>query len=100
AGGIRRAALRLEQPMSRFRRSEIDPKQVHATLRRHMLADGYPIVVDLEQSRESWLRDLVTGKLYLDFFSFFASNPIGFNHPSMLEDEIQRRLARVSTTKV
>src|SRR6185295_11439796 len=88
------------QPMSRFRRSEIDPQQVHATLRRHMLADGYPIVVDLEQSRESWLRDLVTGKLYLDFFSFFASNPIGFNHPSMLQDEIQQRLARVSTTKV
>jgi L-lysine 6-transaminase len=65
-----------------------------------MLVDGYPIVVDLEQSRESWLRDLVTGKRYLDFFSFFGSNPIGFNHPSMLEDEIQQRLARVVTTKV
>jgi L-lysine 6-transaminase len=83
-----------------FRRSEIAPAEVHATLRRHMLVDGYPIVVDMENSRRSWVRDLVTGKDYLDFFSFFASNPIGFNHPSMLDDETQQRLARVGTTKV
>jgi L-lysine 6-transaminase len=65
-----------------------------------MLIDGYPIVVDLEKSQRSWVRDRVTGKDYLDFFSFFASNPLGFNHPSMLDAETQARLARVATTKV
>lgn len=79
---------------------DVEPARVHETLRRHMLVDGYPIVVDLEHSRRSWVRDRITGKDYLDFFSFFASNPIGFNHPSMLDDDIQERLARVATTKV
>ncbi len=83
-----------------FRRSGIPALKVHDTLRRHMLVDGYPIVVDMENSQRSWVRDLATGKDYLDFFSFFASNPIGFNHPSMLDDETQQRLARVGTTKV
>jgi len=83
-----------------MRHTEIPPDRVHETLRRHLLADGYPIVVDLEHSRKSWVRDRITGQDYLDFFSFFASNPIGFNHPSMLGDDIQQRLARVATTKV
>lgn len=83
-----------------MRHTEIPPDRVHETLRRHLLVDGYPIVVDLQNSRRSWVRDSVTGKDYLDFFSFFASNPIGFNHPSMLDDDIQGRLARVATTKV
>lgn len=65
-----------------------------------MVIDGYPIVVDLEKSQRSWVRDRVTGKDYLDFFSFFASNPLGFNHSSMLDEETQARLARVATTKV
>ncbi len=65
-----------------------------------MLVDGYPIVVDLEKSQESNLRDLVTGKEYLDFFSFFASNPIGFNHPSMREPEALERLYSVAVQKV
>src|SRR6187200_1233820 len=83
-----------------MRHTEIPPDRVHETLRRHLLVDGYPIVVDLEHSRRSWLKDRVTGKDYLDFFSFFASNPLGFNHPEMLGAEIQERLARAATTKV
>lgn len=78
----------------------VEPASVHATLREHLLADGYPIVVDLEKSRGSYVRDAITGRDYLDFFSFFASNPLGFNHPRMLEADIQSRLARVATTKV
>lgn len=65
-----------------------------------MLVDGYPIVVDLEKSQESWLRDLVTGKEYLDFFSFFATNPIGFNHASMRDEDALKRLYEVAVQKV
>ncbi len=83
-----------------FVRSEVPADKVHETLRRHMLADGYPIVVDMEKSSRSWVRDLVSGKEYLDFFSFFASNPIGFNHPGMLDRDCLDRLARVGVTKV
>lgn len=90
----------LSRQLSAMQHRDIAPDQVHETLRKHMLVDGYPIVVDLEHSRRSWVRDRISGKDYLDFFSFFASNPIGFNHPSMLDDDIQERLARVATTKV
>ncbi|MDX2054038.1 MAG: L-lysine 6-transaminase [Polyangiaceae bacterium] len=83
-----------------LKRSAIAPEDVHSTLAQHLLVDGYPIVIDFEHSRGSYLRDAISGREYLDFFSFFASNPIGFNHPSMVEPETQARLARVATTKV
>lgn len=83
-----------------FRRSDISAENVHDTLRQHMLVDGYPIVVDLEHSTESWLTDLKSGRRYLDFFSFFASNPIGFNHPSMRDEDVISRLSKVAVQKV
>ncbi len=83
-----------------FRRSRIAPSDVHDTLRRHMLVDGYPLVVDLEKSHGSWVVDAISGRELLDFFSFFASNPIGLNHPGMLEKETQERLARAALVKV
>lgn len=83
-----------------FEPSRISADSVHATLQRHMLVDGYPFVVDLEGSHGSWVRDSKTGLEYLDFFSFFASSPIGFNHPRMRDPEIQSRLMRAATTKV
>jgi L-lysine 6-transaminase len=70
----------------------IEPKSVHETLRRHQLADGYPFVFDLEKSHGSWLHDARTGEEYLDFFTCFASWPIGYRHPRMREDEFVREL--------
>jgi L-lysine 6-transaminase len=83
-----------------FRRQRIEPKDVHATLGRHMLVDGFPIVVDLEASRPQWVRDAVTGKDYLDFFSFFASNPLGINHPALVDEETTERLRVAAINKV
>jgi len=65
----------------------IDPKSVHETLRHHQLVDGYPMVMDLEKSQGAWLHDAVTGQAYLDFFTCFASWPIGYNHPATREPE-------------
>ncbi|MBX3231782.1 MAG: L-lysine 6-transaminase [Labilithrix sp.] len=83
-----------------FRRSEIQSAAVHDTLRRHILVDGYPLVVDLEKSRGSLVRDALTGKDLVDFYAFFASNPLGFNHPGLLDERTQERLRAVSTVKV
>jgi L-lysine 6-transaminase len=78
----------------------IPPGAVHETLRRHLLALGYPIVLDLEQSHGSYAVDALTGARYLDFASFYGSNPLGYSHPGMLERETQARLARAATMKV
>jgi L-lysine 6-transaminase len=78
----------------------IPPGAVHDTLRRHLLALGYPIVLDLEKSHGAFAVDALAGDEYLDFASFYGSNPLGYNHPGMLEPEAQRRLACAATMKV
>ncbi len=75
-------------------------EHVHDTLARHLLVDGYSFVIDLEASHGSFIVDRVSGREYLDFFSFFASNPLGFNHPRMLEGDVQERLRRAATTRI
>ncbi len=61
---------------------------VHDLLRRHLLADGYELVLDLERSSGSTLVDARDGAAYLDLFTFFASNALGMNHPSLTRDPV------------
>jgi L-lysine 6-transaminase len=77
----------------------IGPGSVHEAIGAHMLADGYDIVLDLEKSRGSYLHDARAGKRYLDFFTCFASSPIGFNHPKMTTPEFVEKLGRVAVNK-
>ncbi|MGE5176091.1 MAG: L-lysine 6-transaminase [Hyphomicrobiales bacterium] len=74
----------------------IDPEQVHATLAKHMLADGFDFVLDLEKSEGVWLYDSRGKKKLMDFFSFFASNPVGMNHPGLKAPEFQARLLKAA----
>ena len=62
------------------------PGIVRQTLGRHLLTDGYEVVIDLEKSHGSWIVDGETGKEYLDMFSMFASMSVGYNHPFLLEN--------------
>lgn len=71
------------------------PQDVHTALGRWMLADGMPIVLDLEKSRGSWLHDGREGRRYLDFFGCFGSTPIGWNHPALTDDKWLRSVAHV-----
>ncbi len=78
----------------------IDPKNVHATLERHQLADGYSLVMDLEKSRGIYLHDSRSGKDYMDLFTSFASWPIGFAHPMMADADFREQLQIAALTKV
>ncbi|MCJ7726822.1 MAG: L-lysine 6-transaminase [Acidimicrobiia bacterium] len=78
----------------------IGPDAVHATLKKYQLADGYPVVLDLERSEGVWMHDAVSGKKYLDAFSFFASWPMGYRHPMLEDAGFQQELLRAATTKV
>ena len=57
---------------------------VHERLAKHILADGYPIVMDMDKSHGSYVVD-ENGVEYLDMFSMFASIAIGYNHPHLME---------------
>ncbi len=59
-------------------------QSVKQILGRHILADGYDFVMDVEKSHGSWLVDKTEGKEFLDVFSMFASSPIGYNHPYLM----------------
>ena len=77
-------------------RTIIAPDQVHATLARHMLADGYDIVLDLEKSQGRRLYDSRGRRTFLDMFSCFATFPLGLNHPKMAESTFVARLTRAA----
>ncbi|MDT4915698.1 MAG: L-lysine 6-transaminase, partial [Pseudonocardiales bacterium] len=85
--------------MSTVRAGELAPGQVHETIARHMLADGYEFVLDLAASRGATLVDARDGAQYLDLFTFFASSALGMNHPALTSDEAQREFAAVAANK-
>jgi len=76
----------------------IDARNVHATIGKYMLADGMDQVIDLKKSHGSWLVDARDGKEYLDLFSMFASMPVGYNHPTLLEN--RERIAAAALNKI
>ena len=75
----------------------VNPKSVYEVLGRHILADGFEPIIDLEKSHGSWLVDGRDGREYLDFFSMFASMPVGYNHPRIME--AKDRFATVASNK-
>jgi len=81
------------------RRVHIQPSDVHNVLSRHMLADGYDVVMDLSRSKGSLLFDARRGRAVLDFFTNFASCPIGYNHPRLDNPEFRERIATAAINK-
>ena len=66
--------------------TRVTPDEVHEVLGRHLLTDPGAVVVDLVRSRGSRLVDARTGERYLDLYTFFASSPLGSNHPALVDD--------------
>src|SRR5512135_2707042 len=72
------------------------PSDVHATLARHMLADGYDMVLDIDKSQGRRLWDARGGRWILDMFSFFATLPVGLNHPKLKDPAFLAKLTRAA----
>jgi L-lysine 6-transaminase len=77
----------------------IAPSEVHATIARHMLADGYELVLDLDRSQGSTLVDARDGSEYLDLFTFFASSALGMNPPALTTADALDELGHVAVNK-
>jgi L-lysine 6-transaminase len=75
------------------------PTEVHSILRSHMLADGFPIVFDLEKSHGTYVYDSCTNRTFLDYFTFFASGALGMNHPKLREPSFIEKLGKVAVNK-
>ncbi|MDA0986732.1 MAG: L-lysine 6-transaminase [Bacteroidetes bacterium] len=79
--------------------SRITPQNVHSVLKKSIQAEGYNLVLDLEKSKGSIIVDSKTGKEYLDFFTFFASNSLGMNHPKLDNPDFIQKIGKVALTK-
>jgi L-lysine 6-transaminase len=63
------------------KQKRVKTPDVLETIEQHVLLDGFKIVIDLEKSRGSYIYNAVDGRRLIDLYGFFASKPVGFNHP-------------------
>ena len=80
--------------------TKVKVNEVHEILGKYILCDGYDMVVDAQKSHGSYMHDAKSGKEYLDFFSFFASMPLGFNHPKINNDDFVKEIGEVALHKI
>ncbi|PEN13781.1 L-lysine 6-transaminase [Longibacter salinarum] len=75
---------------------------VRKSLSRHMLTKGMmEMVLDMDESHGVILRDKHSGREYVDLFGFYASSPLGMNHPELTDDEgFRKRLLDAAVNKV
>ncbi len=82
-------------------RTSVTPDVVQEVLSRHLLTDGYHMVLDMERSHGVHLFDAASGSAFIDFFGFFASNALGMNHPKLTSDaDFMKRLTESALNKV
>src|SRR5437899_1353178 len=79
--------------------ADLSAADVHSTISRHMLADGYDLVLDLTASTGSTLVDARDGGRYLDLFTFFASSALGMNHAALTTAEARADLGAAAVNK-
>ncbi len=75
------------------------PEEVITSLKKHMLVDGFDMTLDLHKSNPGHLYDSKSGRYYLDFFTFVASNPLGMNHPKLNTPEFISEIGKLALNK-
>jgi L-lysine 6-transaminase len=78
----------------------ISPSKVLETIEQHVLLDGFKVVIDLDKSRGSYLYNAASDNRLIDFYGFFGSMPVGFNHPHFDDPAVQRDLLRAAKVKI
>ena len=68
-------------------------------LRKLVLTEPYPFVIDLAASEGMWLAT-VDGQRLFDWAGYYASKLIGHNHPRLSEPEYVRRLTLAANNKL
>ncbi|PYQ37400.1 MAG: L-lysine 6-transaminase [Acidobacteria bacterium] len=89
----------MEDLMPTVTKTELSPQDVLDVLSRHILVDGYHVVMDVERSRGSYLYDSRSNRMLLDFFTNFATYPVGYNHPKTADPEYRERLLQAALGK-
>lgn len=75
------------------------PELIHDYLHQYLQKAAFDIVLDLEKSNPSHIYDKKHNRYLLDMFTFFATMPLGMNHPKMFEQKFLTKLTRVAINK-
>ena len=78
---------------------KLDAGETAGILSRYLPASGVEIVADLSRSHGSRLCEFQTNRLFLDFMAFFATSPIGYNHPHMTRPEVVEEMGEAALHK-
>ncbi len=78
----------------------VSARQVTAELQKHVLLDGFRLVFDPEKSHGSIFVDAATKREFIDFYSFYATQPVGFNHPYFDNPQVRADLLCAAKVKV
>jgi L-lysine 6-transaminase len=78
----------------------VGPTEAVPEIKKHILTGGFGLVFDQARSHGSRFCDAASGRILLDMYGFFASLPIGFNHPHFEKPEVREDLLAASLTKV
>src|SRR6266404_9566819 len=81
-------------------RDIVTPQNVISELEKHILVDGFKLVFDIAKSHDSHFYDAATGRELIDLYGFYASQPIGFNHPYFERPEVKADLLAAAKIKV
>lgn len=74
--------------------------KVLSTLEQHILVDGFKLIFDVDKSSGSYFVDASSGREFIDLYGFYASQPIGYNHPHFSRADVQADLLRAAKVKV
>ncbi|UCF49950.1 MAG: L-lysine 6-transaminase [Thermoplasmatales archaeon] len=77
----------------------IEPSKVHETLSKYLIVDGLDLVLDLKKSNGCKIYDSRFNKHFLDCFSFFATSPLGCNHPKLNTPDFIKKIGEVAINK-
>jgi L-lysine 6-transaminase len=93
-------AASLRSRTTKSEKQGIVPSEILETIERHVLLDGFKVVVDLEKSRGPYLYNAVDNRRLIDLYGFFGSLTVGFNHPHFDDPEVQRELVQAAKVKI
>ncbi len=71
---------------------KVNADQVFPILKENILVDGFHVVIDLEKSHGCVIVDALEGREYLDCYGYFATLPVGHNHPKMQDEGFRKSL--------
>ena len=77
----------------------IKPSNVHEVLSKYIIVDGLDLVLDLKKSKGCRIHDSRFNRYFLDCFSFFATSPLGCNHPKLITPDFIKKIGEVAVNK-